>query len=411
MRRAAYLIAAGLFLAGCSQIVIVPRAPDGSTTEVDVTWEQGRERFDRPGYALYIDRLQDIVYRLDEEESERLFGPTLEPMRAILAAGLPELRHSCAVLLEHAEGPLGYLILEIGGRPAVELTRAGDSLPIDGYPGQAKRIDRARLDADFGPALEALANTVKARRSYIVLLESPDGAASKVVYRTRDTEVLLEQPGRSLTLDGIDHEAESTLAERDFSPARAETRAILDAGLPPLAHSYAALPPHPGGPLGSLEILEGAAGGTRLDQAWQAVIIDGYSETVYRLDEAQYQRDFGAAIAATPPAPITLLLYFESGGARLARKSKATATALLDAIRAHPAADISIAGHADTVGSDGVNEQISRRRGELVAEMIRASGAPYQEISLSAYGKTQLAVETPDNTPELLNRRVEITVR
>ncbi len=559
MRLAASLLVAGLLSTGCSQIVIVPPAPDGSSTTVDVAWEKAREKgntsLDRHGYAFYVDRIQDVVYRISEEDIEAQFGPALNPMREILAAGLPELPHSYAALMASERGPLGSLAIELNTRapvvleqagqgmyidgypnlphaidpkrlagdfaPALEaqtatleamrsylalleppdgyqdrltyrfdgkeyvlerpgqgltldgiehqadadeierdfgpalaaqreilaaglpelphsyaallehatgalgdltydandagirhrLERAADGVFIDGYPDRPHAIDAARLQGDFGPAVDALAQTLKAMRSYIILLESPDGAASKVVFRTRGTETRLEHVGQSLTLDGIDHEADAQLAATDFGPARTSTKQILDEGLPKLPHSYVALMANPLGPLGEVEILEGISQGVRLDQSGQAVIIDGYSSKIYALDEAQYRKDFGDSLTAMPPPPVTHLLYFDSGSVRLTADSRAIMPLILDDIRTHPAADVSIAGYTDTVGGEELNERLSHKRSEAIAVLIVKSGVPTQEISLAYFGKTALAVETPDNTPELLNRRVEITIR
>lgn len=555
MRLAACLLAAGLLSAGCSQIVIVPPAPDGSSTAVDVTWEKGNTTFGRQGYAFYIDRLLNVVYRIDVEDIERDFGPALDPMREILAAGLPELPHSYAALMESPRGPLGTLTVRIGdGAPVVldragqgifidgypdrphpidgqrlardfglalaaqtdtlkamqsylallehpegykdkliyrtqgkeivldhahqgltldgmerpvdaaeierdfgpalaalreilaaglpelphsqvillahdmgqlgdlsfqslddgtrhQLSRAADGVFIDGYPDRPHPIDKARLQRDFGPTLTALANTLKAMRSYIILLESPDGEASKVVYRTRGESIYLEHPGQSLTLDGLDNAPDEQIAEKDFTPARVSTKQILDEGLPKLPHSYVALVLSPAGELGEVEILEGKAQGVTLNQSWQAVIIDGYSDKIHALDEAQYRKDFGDSLAAMPPPPVLHYLYFESGSARLTRDSREVIPQILEEIRRHPAADVSISGHTDTVGGGDLNDRLSRKRGEAIAELILKSGVPTQEISLAAYGKAVLAVDTPDNTPELLNRRVEVIIR
>lgn len=561
MRLKACILAASVAAAGCSQIVIVPPAPDGSSTTVNVAWEKSSEKgetsLSRHGYAFYVDRVQDVVYRVSEEEIEEQFGPALAPMRTILAAGLPELPHSYAALLGPSKhGPLGSLTVQIGdgapmtlkengqgiyidgypdqphaidtqriardfgpalttqaatlkamdsylallehpdggqdrmvyhldgketvldragqgltlgdGReratdpneieqdfgpalaamrtilaaglpelphsyvlllarsegPTGDLTyqstggeilhrleRAPEGVFIDGYPDQPHAIEKSRIERDFSPALTALAEAYRSLRSYIILLESPDGEASKVVFRTRGEENLLDHPGQSLTLDGFDHEADRQLAARDFTPARASTRQILDEGLPKLPHSYVALVENPSGPLGEVRILAGQSEGAVLDQPWAAVIIDGYSSKVYALDEEQYRRDFGDSLAATPPPPVTLFLYFESGSARLTRDSMATVPLVLEAVRQHPAADISISGHTDTVGGDVVNEKLSRKRSNTVAQLILKSQIPVQEISEEAFGKSHLAIETPDNTPELLNRRVEITIR
>jgi outer membrane protein OmpA-like peptidoglycan-associated protein len=120
-------------------------------------------------------------------------------------------------------------------------------------------------------------------------------------------------------------------------------------------------------------------------------------------------------MVALPPLPVTYLLYFEIGSAQLTRASRANLQTILEQISARLAVDVSITGHTDTVGGDKTNDTLSRKRSEAIAAMIqhgvKRSGIPVQDISLAYHGKTLLAVETPDNTPELLNRRVEVSIR
>jgi hypothetical protein len=211
MRIAACLLAAALASAGCSQIVIVPPTPDGAQTEVDVTWEKGRAAFGKQGYAFYIDKLLDVVYRVEPEDIERDFGLALTPMRAILAAGLPELPHSYAALLESPKGPLGELVLGVGGKAAVVLNQAGQGYYIDGYPNTPRVIERQRLAHDFASALEAQAETLKAMGSYLALLEHPDGGHDRLVYRRDGREYALDRAGQGLSLDGTGRDRKSVV--------------------------------------------------------------------------------------------------------------------------------------------------------------------------------------------------------
>ena len=87
MRLAASLLVAGLLSTGCSQIVIVPPAPDGSSTTVDVAWEKAREKgntsLDRHGYAFYVDRIQGFAVRFLEPSSA--LARALESMSGVMS--------------------------------------------------------------------------------------------------------------------------------------------------------------------------------------------------------------------------------------------------------------------------------------------------------------------------------------
>ncbi len=548
-----------VWLSGCGQIVIVPPTPEAALTAVDITWQQGTRQgtteLGRQGYAFYMDQVQRVTYRTSDDEIEREFGAALSSMREILGAGLPELAHSYVALLGSEQGPLGHLEVAVGEVSPVTLDEAGQGLLIDGYPNLPHGIGQDRLRADFGPALAAQADTLramrsylflpvppdgyqdrlryetdgrvreldapgqaltldgndyavdssivegdfsaalaemtailaaglpelphsylvllehghgslgrlafsnamyggshelylagqgvyidgypdrprvltserldadfsaaldaldkayKAMRSYLILLESPDGAQSKVVYRTHGRELLLDEVGKSVNLDGFDHLVDADLAEADFAPARSSTRQILDEGLPKLRHSYVGLMSHPAGPVGEVEILEGHSQGVILDASGQAVIIDGYSDKVYAFDAVQYEEDFSDALAATPLLPATRVIYFDLGTTRVAKESREMLVNLMQDLRVRAGADVTIAGYADTVGGHQANERLSQRRSQVIADMILASGVPVLEVEQTYFGKTMLAVETPDNTPELLNRRVEVTLR
>jgi outer membrane protein OmpA-like peptidoglycan-associated protein len=297
------------------------------------------------------------------------------------------------------------------GRIRSELLAPAAAAYIDGYPDPAPTPDRARLERDFGIALTTLVETQKLMRSYLMLLESPDGEPSQVTFQGRAGETQLGTPGECLTLDGLNYDPDQAVVTRDFADSREATQRILAEGLPRLPHSYTALLESPQGPVGELEILDGEARGARLDQAGQAVIIDGYSEKVYPVDEARLQEDFGHTLAAQPLPPTTQALYFEPGSASLTRQARAVLPVILAEIRKRPAADVTIAGHADTVSGPSENQRLSKRRAETVATRLRRLGAPIHDLTLDAFGETLLAVTTPDNRPEALNRRVEITVR
>lgn len=72
-----------------------------------------------------------------------------------------------------------------------------------------------------------------------------------------------------------------------------------------------------------------------------------------------------------------------------------------------PAAELTVLGHTDAVGSDAYNIGLSRRRAETVLRALVARGLPPQRLSTVAIGKRQPIAD--DATPEgrARNRRVE----
>jgi OmpA-OmpF porin, OOP family len=71
---------------------------------------------------------------------------------------------------------------------------------------------------------------------------------------------------------------------------------------------------------------------------------------------------------------------------------------------------ISATGHADTSGAPRYNMALSIRRANAVRDALVREGIPSTAIVVVGRGETQLLVQTPDQTREPRNRRVEIVI-
>jgi OOP family OmpA-OmpF porin len=74
-------------------------------------------------------------------------------------------------------------------------------------------------------------------------------------------------------------------------------------------------------------------------------------------------------------------------------------------------ANILVWGHTDTAGPKPYNQRLSERRADAVAAYLESKGVERSRMTVRGFGETQLAVQTPDNTPNAQNRRVEIRRR
>ena len=72
---------------------------------------------------------------------------------------------------------------------------------------------------------------------------------------------------------------------------------------------------------------------------------------------------------------------------------------------------IQIIGHTDSKGSASYNEELAKKRAEIIAKKIKESGAKYLYIQVESYGEYNLAVKTANGVSESKNRRVEILIR
>ncbi len=178
---------------------------------------------------------------------------------------------------------------------------------------------------------------------------------------------------------------------------------------PPSA-SYLVLLNNSDGSTGQVR-LSTRAGTTTLSKAGQASRLAGPPGQLIEVNRATINRDFGAALDARPPKPMSFLLYFQVGGARLSPESELEVGKVLAEIAARPVPDISIIGHTDTAGDADANERLGLERARYVATLFGGTKLGPRNILVESHGEKNLLVPTPDNTAEPRNRRVEVTVR
>ena len=173
--------------------------------------------------------------------------------------------------------------------------------------------------------------------------------------------------------------------------------------------SYVALLTSPDGTLGQV-VVHGQRGDQTLVRAQQGALLDG-SKPPFDVSNEQIERDFGAAMRARPVPAEQFLLYFETGGADLTAESKDLLARIVERAQARPSVDVSVIGHSDTQGSEQTNEALALQRATSIAEQLRAMGLRDTLMEVESHGKRNLLVQTPDETPEPRNRRVEVTLR
>ena len=81
---------------------------------------------------------------------------------------------------------------------------------------------------------------------------------------------------------------------------------------------------------------------------------------------------------------------------------------LATATQANKNIKVSVVGHTDTAGSKSYNYALGGRRAEAVQKMLIQYGIPASQIVAVSSGEEDLAVPTPDNTPNAANRRVRV---
>ena len=143
----------------------------------------------------------------------------------------------------------------------------------------------------------------------------------------------------------------------------------------------------------------------------QASVDQGRTVQTSAVDAKQVKEDFAEALAALPSVPVTYLVYFSEGTDELNPDARRIIDRALAEAAARPAAEITVIGHTDFLGSDAYNDRLSLQRAERVRDLLLQRGASAKSIQVAGRGKREPLHPTPDNVAERRNRRVEITVR
>ncbi|MDR3352562.1 MAG: OmpA family protein [Zoogloeaceae bacterium] len=121
---------------------------------------------------------------------------------------------------------------------------------------------------------------------------------------------------------------------------------------------------------------------------------------------------FGQTLAHLPPRPVSFTFYFPTGSVELTEESRALLPSLRQEVARHPAAEILIVGHTDTVGNTTDNDRLSLERARALYDILEAEGfSEIVRMETAGRGERELLEPTPDETDEPRNRRVVVRVR
>jgi peptidoglycan-associated lipoprotein len=154
------------------------------------------------------------------------------------------------------------------------------------------------------------------------------------------------------------------------------------------------------------------AGVKRLERPGEAVELSGRDSVAkpIAVSRAEIDQEWGAAIAAHPPTPVTTIVYFAFDSDELTEASRAVLPDILTLIKERPAPEISLVGYTDRSGEGEYNYELGLRRAKAVRAAIEAIGVKKKAIDVDSYGAANPLVRS--RSPyEPRNRRVEITIR
>jgi outer membrane protein OmpA-like peptidoglycan-associated protein len=146
-----------------------------------------------------------------------------------------------------------------------------------------------------------------------------------------------------------------------------------------------------------------------IDSAGNPVIKQETEGAVIQNQTVDCPEEIAAVEPAAPaPLPEAGVIYFDFDKANLRPDAQAALDDMIFDIKDRQLGGIISAGHTDTAGPPEYNMELSQRRANTVAEALVRAGIPAQIIVTEAFGETDLAVQTPPDTPEQANRRVVV---
>lgn len=148
-----------------------------------------------------------------------------------------------------------------------------------------------------------------------------------------------------------------------------------------------------------------------LAQPYAAAHLTNAGPQAYQSSAQEVQTYFAAALAAQPLPPAQFTLYFIEGKDEFTDESRQLIDRVFAEIAKRPVPDVVVIGHTDKVGSDAVNDPLSRQRAEVVRTALLARGVAADKIMTIGRGKREPIVATAEGVAEARNRRVEIQVR
>lgn len=120
-------------------------------------------------------------------------------------------------------------------------------------------------------------------------------------------------------------------------------------------------------------------------------------------------------LTSAGPAPAamaqTFVVYFNFNKSDLTADGQKVIDNAVAYYKKTGALKVAVAGYTDTSGTAAYNMGLSHRRADTVRAALIKGGVPAAKISTAWYGKTNLAVPTPDGVKEPRNRRATIAIQ
>jgi outer membrane protein OmpA-like peptidoglycan-associated protein len=125
----------------------------------------------------------------------------------------------------------------------------------------------------------------------------------------------------------------------------------------------------------------------------------------------EVERRYGGLLSAQAKQPKLFTMYFVLGTDEFTPASKTAFEEARREVASWSGAEVVVIGHTDRIGREDFNDILARKRAEMVASRLVASGVPRDRIEVASRGEREPLIQTADEVAEPRNRRVEIKVR
>jgi len=137
-------------------------------------------------------------------------------------------------------------------------------------------------------------------------------------------------------------------------------------------------------------------------ECWLEQAEEGHQPDHIAACKAQYEEGLRELVKNPNSGP--WVVYFPTDGTKVDFQGQKAISAAADA--AASGGSMVVQGHADAVGSESYNLDLSKRRAQSVVEVLNLLGIASDSMTVGAVGEGQQRVETADGVSEQENRAV-----
>jgi OOP family OmpA-OmpF porin len=172
--------------------------------------------------------------------------------------------------------------------------------------------------------------------------------------------------------------------------------------------------PQPDGSPSAIVVQSKTGATSVLDRPYSVATVTDKRIGSAQTDEAAVKTRYNELFDAFPARPRSYMLFFSSGGTTLTPESEKflpTLMKVLIGLKDLPASELTVIGHADEVGANALNDELSRQRAMSVVAILRAQGIDTTRASIVGRGSRDPLVPRQKGVSEERNRRVEIRLK